>query len=159
MIIRAGTTGDSPFIERVHRDSIRGTPAGFYSRAELESWASGLHVDRYIWGMTFGGERYLLAEVDGEGGNLAGFCSWRQDFVKGLYIHPDWIGCGVGTALMDLAEVAMIGSGIASIRLNASAMARPLYEKRGYRIIRRREWKTRGGLVMEACDMEKPVGR
>ena len=114
-------------------------------------------MDRYVWGMNFAGERYLLAEVQGEGGNLAGFCSWHQNFVKGLYIHPDWIGCGVGTALMDLAEVAMIGSGIASIRLHASAMARPLYEKRGYRIIRHREWKTRGGLVMEAFAMEKTL--
>ena len=62
LILRPGTTGDAPFIQHVHEASIRGAPAGIYSRAELESWASALHMDRYIWAMNFNSERFLLAE-------------------------------------------------------------------------------------------------
>ncbi len=159
MIIRPGTTGDAPFIERVHRDSIRGTPSGFYSRAELESWASGLHMERYVWAMNFADERYILAEVDGEGGNLAGFCSWLPAEVKGLYIHPAWLRRGVAGTLMDHAERAIVAAGASRIRLGASRIARPFYEKLGYRTIRRLEWKSRGGLVMEAFEMRKVIGR
>ena len=101
------------------------------------------------------GERYLLAEVDDEGGNLAGFVSWRPGLVIGLYIHPSWASRGVASALMDRAEEAIVAEGADNILLSASAIARPFYEKRGYRVYRRRDWKTRGGLVMEAFDMVK----
>ncbi len=157
LIIRPGTTGDAPFIQRVHEESIRGTSPGFYSRAELESWASGLHMDRYAWAMNFADERYVLAEVEGEGGNLAGFCSWLPGEVKGLYIHPAWLRRGVAGALMDHAERAIIAAGAMRIHLGASRIARPFYEKRGYRMVRRLEWKSRGGLVMEAFAMKKTV--
>ena len=114
-------------------------------------------MDRYVRGMNFNAERYLLAEVDGEGGNLAGFCSWLPDEVKGLYIHPAWARRGVGGALMDRAEAAIIDAGAPQICLGASRIARPFYERRGYRTMRRMEWRSRGGLVMEAFAMEKTL--
>ena len=114
-------------------------------------------MDRYIWAMNFAGQRYALAEMEGEGGNLAGFCSWRPDQVVGLYIGADWTGRGVASALMDHAEEAIVAGGVRRIALSASAIALPFYERRGYHITRRRDWKTRGGLVVEAFDMEKVV--
>jgi putative acetyltransferase len=132
---------------------------GVYSRAELESWAVALHMDRYVWAANFLSERYFLAEVEGEGGNLAGFSSWRPGVLIGLYIHPAWTGRGVASALMGRAEDAIIASGATRIDLAASAIALPFYEKRGYQILRRRDWKTRGGLVVAAYDMEKLISR
>ena len=116
-------------------------------------------MDRYIWAGNFLGERYFLAEVEGEGGNLAGFSSWRPGVLVGLYIDPAWTGRGVASALMDRAEHAIIAAGATGIALAASAIARPFYEKRGYRLICRRDWKTRGGLVIAAYDMERPIRR
>ncbi len=107
--------------------------------------------------MTFNSEQYFLAEVEGEGGNLAGFSSWRPGVLIGLYIHPAWTGRGVASVLMDCAEDAIIAAGANRIDLAASAIALPFYQKRGYRLIRRRDWKTRGGLMVEAFDMEKAV--
>ncbi len=115
-------------------------------------------MDRYIWAMNFNNERFILADAaTGDGGRLAGFCSWHPDQIVGLYIHPAWAGCGVASVLMDHAEDAIIAEGAGRILLSASAIALPFYESRGYRITRRRDWKTRGGLTMEAFDMEKPV--
>ena len=114
-------------------------------------------MDRYIWGMNFAGERYLLAEVQGEGGNLAGFCSWLPAEVRGLYIHPAWARRGVGSVLMDRAEAAIIEAGASRIHLGASRIARPFYERRGYRMVRSLEWVSRGGLVMEAFAMERMI--
>jgi putative acetyltransferase len=116
-------------------------------------------MDRYIWAMNRLDERYLLAEVNGEGGNLAGFVSWRPGLVIGLYIHPGWTGRGVANALMNRAEAAIAAEGDDIILLSASAIARRFYEKRGYRVHRRRDWKTRGGLVVEAFDMKKIIRR
>ncbi|HEY2889402.1 MAG TPA: GNAT family N-acetyltransferase [Dongiaceae bacterium] len=127
----------------------------------MESWAAGLNAERYIWAMNFNEERFVLAEeAKGEGGRLAGFCSWSPDRIVGLYIHPAWAGRGVASVLMDHAEEAILAAAqLPCIHLAASALARPLYERRGYCVIRRRDWKTRGGLMIEAFDMEKPVLR
>jgi hypothetical protein len=64
--------------------------------------------------------------------------------------------------MIELAEEALLAAGTRTLRISASAIARPLYDKHGYVVWRRRAWRTRGGLTIEAYDMEKPaapVGR
>jgi putative acetyltransferase len=103
------------------------------------------------------GETFLVADIIRGGGWLAGFCSYGGSQIYGLYIHPQWTGRGLASALLDRAEAALIAGRIERILIRASRIDRPLYEKRGYAVLGRRDWKTRGGLVMEAFDMEKRV--
>ena len=155
--LRQATPGDAPFIQRVHEESIRGSPGNIYSRAELESWAGGLKAERYVWAMNHGGETFLVADVVNGSGALAGFCSYDSSRIDGLYIHPEWTGRGLASAMLGRAEAAIRASGARCIYIGASLIARPLYEKHGYAVVCRRGWKTRGGLVMEAFDMEKEI--
>lgn len=155
--IRAGTTGDAPFIQRVHQESIRGVGEGVYSRAETESWATGLDPRGYVSGMTHGGESFLVAEASRKG--VVGFCSHSGDRVYGLYILPEWARRGIGSALLGMAEAAIVASGHVRIRLSASLSGRRFYEGRGYRVVGRLDWKTRGGLVIEALEMERQTKR
>lgn len=101
------------------------------------------------------GETFLLADIVDGGGGLAGFCSYGGDQIYGLYIHPAWSGRGLASRMIELAEEALLAAGNRTLRISASAIARPLYEKHGYVVWRRRSWRTRGGLVIEAYDMEK----
>ena len=153
--IRAGTTGDAPFIQRVHEESIRGLGPKAYSRAEVESWAAGLQSDRYAWGITHGGVVYFVAEVPGTG--VIGFCCYVAGDVLALYILPEWAGRGIGSALLDRAERRIEAAGHERIRLDAALTSRGFYEKRGYSTVRRLDWKTRGGLVIEALEMIRPT--
>ena len=158
--IRPATPGDAPFIERVHRDSIRGITDPIYSRADLESWASGLHPDRYRRAMDELGERVLLAEIDGAG--AVAFCSWRADEVIGLYVVPEFTRHGIARRLLGMAEAAIAADGRDHVTLGASLAALPFYERCGYRVTRRRDWLTRGGLAIPVADMVKalmPVSR
>jgi len=153
--IRAGTTGDAPFICRVHEESIRGLGPRAYSRAEVESWVAGLQPDRYAWGMTHGGYIYFVAEVPGTG--VIGFCCYVAGEVMALYILPEWTRRGIGSALLGRAERGIGAAGHERIRLVAALNSVGFYSARGYREIRRRDWKTRGGLIVAAVDMEKPA--
>jgi putative acetyltransferase len=151
--IRPATPGDAPFIERVHRDSIRGIRHPVYSRADLESWASGLYPDRYRRAMDEWGERILLAEADGAG--VVAFCSWHGDEVIALYVLPGFAGRGIARRLLGLAEAEIGRAGHRAVGIGASLSALPFYERCGYRVVRRRDWRTRGGLVVPVADVTK----
>jgi putative acetyltransferase len=151
--IRPATPGDAPFIERVHRDSIRGISDPAYSRADLESWASGLTPDRYRRAMDEWGERVLLAEAE----RAVAFCSWRGAEVMGLYVVPEVTGRGIARRLLGMAEAAIAADGHDHATLGASLSALPFYERCGYRVTRRRGWLTRGGLAIPVADMIKAL--
>jgi GNAT superfamily N-acetyltransferase len=159
LIIRAGTPGDAPFIQRVHEESIRGLGPRCYSRAQVESWASGLTLGGYVRAMNQGGERFLLAEPETGGGRLASFCSFAGDRIIGLYTHPHWAGRGVAGALLARAEAAITGDGHELIGITATLVGRAFYEKHGYRVLQPRDSRTRGGLVVAVLEMEKRFPR
>ena len=88
---------------------------------------------------------------------LVGFCSFKDDELKGLSVAPDWARRGVGSALLRQAEAAIAAAGHRRIRLDASLSGQAFYEHHGYRVVVRHDWKTRGGLVIGALAMEKAL--
>ena len=153
--IRHGTPDDSPAILRVHRDSILSLGIETYDLAEVESWAAGLVPERYVEAMNEGGETFIVAVADD--GEIAGFCSFKGNEVKGLYVAPESARRGVGSALLRQAEGTISAGGHRLIRIVASLSGQAFYERHGYRLIERRDWKSRGGLVMAALAMEKAL--
>jgi len=109
--------------------------------------------------MNQGGERFLLAEPESPGGRLASFCSFAGDRIIGLYTHPQWAGRGVAGALLVRAEAAITADRHELIGITATLGGRPFYEKHGYRVLRTRDSRTRGGLVVAVLEMEKRFPR
>jgi putative acetyltransferase len=155
IVIRAATPMDAAAILQVHQQSIRVLGSEVYSLAEVESWAAGLVPERYVEAMNEGGEIFIVAVATGD--VLVGFCSFRDDEVKGLYVAPEWARRGVGSALLREAEAMMAAAGHRHIRLGASLSGQAFYEHHGYRVIEQHGWKSRGGLVMDAFAMEKAL--
>jgi GNAT superfamily N-acetyltransferase len=143
----------------VHKNAIQAISPGFYTRAELESWAAGLHPDGYAHAMTHRGETFLVAELASCRDSLIGFCSFGAAEIIALYVNPDWQGRRIATALLAKAENVIASARHECIHVGASLAGLPFYARQGYREIRRRGWKTRGGLVVEIVDMEKLVPR
>lgn len=152
--LRPGAPGDGAAIMGVHRASILGLGGNAYTREELESWAAGLEPGCYGEAMEKG-ETFLLARA-GEGA-LAGFASYKDDAVIGFYVHPGWARSGLGRLLLDRAEAAILSAGHRTIRIESSMSGLPFYLARGYRIVRRKTSESRGGLVIETADLEKPI--
>lgn len=72
----------------------------------------------------------LVVQLDGEHlgfGTLKGNC-----VIDLLYVHPEYVGEGVGTALADAFERLAAGRGADAITVDASESAVPFFEKRGY---------------------------
>lgn len=152
--IRPGVPADAPAIRRVHESSIRGLGPARYMAAEVESWVGVLTDQGYVDHMATG-EIFLVAETPADG--VVAFCSRQDDEVKALYVAPAWVGRGVGTALLALAEAAIAEAGHAKVRIGASLTGESFYTARGYVVVGRHLWTTRGGLAIASVDMERPL--
>ncbi|OCW56704.1 GNAT family N-acetyltransferase [Hoeflea olei] len=78
----------------------------------------------------------LVAEWDGE---LAGWgsCEKADDFITDLWVHPDFQGRGIGTALLAEIEAQIRERGYPAARLDTHAHntgAIRLYKRQGYRV-------------------------
>jgi putative acetyltransferase len=72
----------------------------------------------------------LIVQLDGE---YLGFGSLKDNkTIDLLYVHPDYAGEGVGTALADALEKIAKARGAEAVSVDASDTAVPFFERRGY---------------------------
>lgn len=121
-------------------DTVHSVNAADYEPRQLDAWADG-QVDLEAWDASFRAHRTLVAEEKGE---LIGFGDITADgYLDRLYVHRLHQRRGVATALCDRLEQLADGP----IVTYASITARPFFEKRGYRVVRRQQVERRGVLL------------
>ena len=152
--IRTGRPDDADRIMEVHRRSILDLAKSHYSAAELNSWTAKLRPALYRESMARG-ETYLVAESDD--GRMAAFCSWQEDEIKALYVHPEWARGGLGGDLLVRAEAVLMANGHQRIQITASLSGLAFYKAKGYRVVAHTKWHTRGGLVLASLRLEKAL--
>jgi putative acetyltransferase len=78
-----------------------------------------------------------------------------------LYVHPDFAGEGVGTALIEALEKIAGARGAESISVDASDTAVPFFEHRGYAAVQRNsvprddQWLSNTTMVKRLADTPK----
>jgi putative acetyltransferase len=150
--IRAFAPSDGEALADLHRRAILATSEKYYSLEERESWAFGLKPDFYA---PKGGG--VLEVALAQDGRAVAFCQSAEDEILGLYVDPDWQGRGAGSALLQRAETMIAGRGHTVAKVTATISAWPFYETHGYRFLADHPHKTRGGLVLAAVALEKPI--
>ena len=152
--IRAAGLDDADELLRVHRSAILELTQHVYTPAEIRSWAARLEAGGYIRGHGAAGAKRFHVAL-GDAGGVVGFYGRIDAEVLALYVDPAWARRGVGTALLAHAERAIAADGHAKVKIGAALSGRDFYLARGYGVDARVDWETRGGLVLEACDVSK----
>ena len=131
-----------------------------YSRAQRDAWAPLLAGRKAAeresaWAASLAAHTTLVAE-EGETGAPVGFADLdvKQGYLDRLYVLPVFRGHGIASALAEALEQAARAAGRTRIFTHASLTARPFFERRGYRIVRRQTVE-RLGVQMENLVMEK----
>ncbi len=109
------------------------------------------------WRAQLAGHWGVVAEVPDAAGEPAvvGFMTLRADGCVDLaFVAPVGIGQGVGGRLYEVVETEARRRGLERLCAEASRMARPLFERRGWRVVRRQTVE-RGGVALENFVMEK----
>ena len=123
-------------------DTVHTRNARDYSPEQLQAWAPGL-PDLEQWDRSFLEHTAYVAEAEGI---VAGFGDMDgTGYLDRLYVHKDYQGKGIATALCDRLESAVQGR----IVTHASVTAKPFFEKRGYRTVKEQQVERRGDLLTD----------
>ena len=137
MILREYRPADCPQLADLFYHTVHTVNAKDYTEEQVNAWATG-QVDLEAWDRSFREHYTVVAE---ENGLLVGFGDIDQTgYLDRLYVHKDYQGRGIATAVCNQLEQAVAGS----IVTHASLTARPFFEKRGYTVLREQQVERRG---------------
>ena len=148
MKLRPYESGDCPALARLFYDTVHTVNGRDYTPEQLAAWADG-QVDLSAWYTSFQSNHTLVTEEDAE---IIGFSDMDSSgYLDRLYVHKDRQSQGVASALCDALEDACPA---AVFTTHASLTARPFFEGRGYRVLRR-QTVIRHGVALDNYVMEK----
>ena len=137
MILRMYNTSDCAFLAELFYQTVHSVNAKDYTKEQLDVWATG-QTDLEKWNQSFQ-EHDTLVAIDHE--TIVGFGDMDQTgYLDRLYVHKDYQGQGIATAICDELEQSVRGN----VVTHASITARPFFERRGYRVVREQQVERQG---------------
>ena len=125
-----------------------------YTQEEAADWASCGDSPEHWAGLL--ARNSFIGAFDSQD-VLVGFASMNAGgHLHSLFVHKDWQGKGVATALLSEVEGMAREYGVRTVHTEASITARPFFEKRGYRVVKEQRVKA-NRLYMTNYMMEKEL--
>lgn len=147
MIVREYRSEDCEELLRLFYETVHAVNARDYTKEQLDAWATGKE-DAARWDASLRAHYALVAE---ESGKIVGFGDIdKTGYLDRLYVHKDFQGRGIASALCDRLEKRAEGK----IVTHASVTAKPFFERRGYRAVREQRVE-RNGVFLTNYVMEK----
>ena len=147
MIVRRYQPCDCKEITELFYDTVHTVNSKDYTKEQLFAWATG-NVDMEQWNRSLQ-EHFSLIAVEDK--IIVGFGDIDSTgYLDRLYIHKDYQGQGVATAICDKLEQTVQGK----IVTHASITAKPFFEKRGYIVVIEQQVE-RQGIFLTNYIMEK----
>lgn len=141
MRIRSYQSSDIKEMAELFYNTVHTVNAEDYTGEQLDAWADG-NPDLVKWDQSFQAHQTLIAEEDDR---IVGFADIdRTGYLDRLYVHREYQGQGIATLLCELLEELTEGN---VITVHASITAKPFFERRGYRTVKRQQVERRGILL------------
>ena len=119
-----------------------------YTKEQLDVWADG-NVDMKEWNQSFLAHDTVVCLKDGR---IVGFGDIdKTGYLDRLYVHKDYQRQGIASVICNELERTVSQN---KIRTYASITAKPFFEQRGYRVIRKQQ-VIRNGVSLRNYVMEK----
>lgn len=148
MLIRKYKSADVSEMARLFYETVHAINIRDYTQEQLNQWASG-DIDLEKWSESF---LEHLTYVAIENNIIVGFGDIdKSGYLDRLFVHKEFQGRGIATAICDKLEKL---TGVERVIVHASITAKPFFEKRGYRIIRRQKVERKGVFLINYL-MEK----
>ena len=133
MLLREYVTSDCKQLAELFYQTVHTVNAKDYTKEQLDVWATG-NVDLEEWDKSFSEHYTIVAIVDEI---IVGFGDIdKSGYLDRLYVHKDYQGKGIASALCDKLEKSVMDNKIVT---HASITAKPFFEQRGYRVVKKKE--------------------
>lgn len=154
IFIRDYQPNDARALTDIFYNAVHATTAGHYSQQQINAWAP-LPKDYALWQQRLNDKPPFVAIVDGQ---VVGFITLEADgHIDLTYVHQNYQRRGIASALYQHLEQQARQRGITKLYVEASELARPLFEKQGFRLVRRNQ-VCRNNIQLVNWSMEKSIG-
>lgn len=148
MKIRKYETSDCEQLAELFYQTVHTVNTNDYTNEQLDVWADG-NVNLKEWDKSFLMHNTVVCVMDG---TIVGFGDIDiTGYLDRLFVHKDYQRQGVATAICDKLEQVVTGHKIIT---HASITAKPFFEQRGYRIVKKQQ-VIRNGISLTNYVMEK----
>jgi putative acetyltransferase len=128
-------------IADVFHRAVHAIDGSVYTPGQKAAWAP-VPPDHEYWQERLDEKRPFVAIIDDR---VAGFMELDADgHIDCMYTHPDFQGQGVASALYAHLLAKARGSGIKRLYVEASLIARPFFEHRGFSVVAKNEVRRHG---------------
>ncbi len=142
MEIRDYRPGDAQGVSRLYELSVRTLGPRGYSAVQVEAWAARTPSAERLQALMSDGRFRLVAD---RGGELVAFLDAEPNgHIDFLYCAPEVAGTGVASRLYSAAETRLAGLGCGRLFAEASELARPFFEAKGFVVAERRDFEIDG---------------
>jgi putative acetyltransferase len=153
MKIRRSKLEDAKELAKLARTTIRTVNRRDHSNVIIDAWSKGNTAALY---RTTQKDRIRFVTVENK--RLTGFTDMLPDGeLMSLYVHPDYLGTGLGKQLLAHIEKIAKAMGIKRIKCQSSVNAKEFYEKHGYKVTKPTWWTIEGVPPMRVYKMEKQL--
>lgn len=137
MIIRKYQPTDCRELTELFYNTVHIVNAQDYTEEQLDVWATG-QIDLEQWNQSLQ-RHYSIVAIDDK--ITVGFGDIDETgYLDRLYVHADYQGKGIATKICSQLEQAVQGN----VVTHASITARPFFEKRGYRAVKKQQIERQG---------------
>jgi putative acetyltransferase len=151
--LRPYLPADAATLAAIFIASVEQLASDDYDVDQVAAWTSHAE-DEAKFASRLGAQLTIVATIEGE---AAGFASLRgADHLDMLYVHPDAVGQGVATTLVDALERLATARGAKHMNVDASDTAEGFFAARGYRAQQRNSLEIEG-VWLANTTMTKPL--
>lgn len=152
MQVRAMIEGEADALGRIMYDAIQ-NGRGSYDAAQRNAWLNAPNAGT-AWAARLSAQQVWVAEASGR---PVGFITlWSGGHVDLAFVAASAQGSGVFSALYHALEAAAVAQRVVRLWTHASVMAQPVFEAKGFHVIRH-ETVERCGATLARAEMEKTL--
>lgn len=137
MLIRKYQSSDCKELVELFYNTVHTINTKDYTKEQVDAWAPR-QIDLKAWNQSLQ-EHFSMVAVEND--TIIGFGDIdKTGYLDRLYVHFEYQGNGIATALCNQLETAVQGN----IVTHASITARPFFEKRGYKVVKEQQVERQG---------------
>lgn len=141
--VRRYQDGDAKYIAHIYYNTIHTVNAKDYTKEQLDAWAPWSSVEDYSgWREKLDKIKPFVALIEN---TIVGFAEFESNgHIDCFYVHHEYQGAGVGSALMHEIEKESVTKSISRIYAEVSITAKPFFEAKGFKVVKQQTVLMRG---------------